>query len=131
MVAALIAAVAALYLARGVLIPIALAILITFMLHPVVGLLMQSIINTSFGMGITIGLLLLGVPYALLWGFLAAVLRFIPYVGVWLAALLLIVFALAAFPTWHQPLYVAGLFVLLEALCSLVLEPLQIGRAHV
>jgi predicted PurR-regulated permease PerM len=92
-------------------------------------LLMQSIINASFGMGITIGLLLLGVPYALLWGFLAAVLRFIPYVGVWLAALLLIVFALAAFPTWHQPLFVTGLFVLLEALCSLVLEPLLYGQS--
>jgi len=92
-------------------------------------LLMQSIINTSFGLGITVGLLLLGVPYALLWGFLAAVLRFIPYVGVWLAALLLIVFALAAFPTWHQPLLVVGLFVLLEALCSLVLEPLLYGQS--
>jgi len=92
-------------------------------------LLMQSIINTSFGMGITIGLLLLGVPYALLWGFLAAVLRFIPYVGVWLAALLLGVFVLAAFPTWHQPLLVAGLFVLLEALCSMALEPLLYGQS--
>jgi predicted PurR-regulated permease PerM len=87
-------------------------------------LLMQSIINASFGLGIAAGLLLLGVPYALLWGFLAAVLRFIPYVGVWLAALLMIVFALAAFPTWHQPLLVVGVFVLLEALCTLVLEPL-------
>ncbi len=72
---------------------------------------------------------LLGVSYAPLWGFLAAVLRFIPYVGVWLAALLLIVFALAAFPTWHQPLYVAGLFVLLEALCSFALEPLLYGQS--
>ncbi|HME96931.1 MAG TPA: AI-2E family transporter, partial [Methylomirabilota bacterium] len=57
-------------------------------------LLMQTIINTSFGIGITGGLMLLGVPYALLWGFLAAVLRFIPYVGVWLAALVPIVFTL-------------------------------------
>jgi hypothetical protein len=87
-------------------------------------LLMQSIINASFGLGIAAGLLLLGVPYALLWGFLAAVLRFIPYVGVWLAALLMSAFALAAFPTWHQPLLVLGVFALLEALCTLVLEPL-------
>ncbi len=87
-------------------------------------LLMQSIINVIFGLGIAVGLLLIGVPYALLWGFLAGVLRFIPYVGVWLAALLMIVFALAAFPTWHQPLLVVGVFVLLEALCTLVLEPL-------
>ena len=92
-------------------------------------LLMQSIINASFGLGIAVGLLLLGVPYALLWGFLAAVLRFIPYVGAWLAALILIVFALAAFPTWHQPLLVAGLFVLLELLCSMALEPLLYGQS--
>ena len=92
-------------------------------------LLMQSIINASFGLGIALGLLLLGVPYAPLWGFLAAVLRFIPYVGVWLAALLLIVFSLAAFPTWHQPLYVTGLFVLLEALCSMALEPFLYGQS--
>ena len=92
-------------------------------------LLMQSIINVSFGVGIAVGLLLLGVPYALLWGFLAAVLRFIPYVGTWLAALLLMAFSLAAFPTWHQALLVTGVFVLLEALCGLALEPLLYGQS--
>jgi predicted PurR-regulated permease PerM len=92
-------------------------------------LLMQSIINTSFGTGIAMGLLLLGVPYALLWGFLAGVLRFIPYVGVGLAALVLITFALAAFPTWLTPLLVAGLVVALELACSLALEPLVYGQS--
>jgi len=92
-------------------------------------LLMQSIINTSFGTGIALGLLLLGVPYPLLWGFLAGVLRFIPYVGVGLAALVLITFALAAFPTWLTPLLVAGLVVALELACSLALEPLVYGQS--
>jgi predicted PurR-regulated permease PerM len=92
-------------------------------------LLMQSIINTSFGAGIAAGLLLLGVPYALLWGFLAGVLRFIPYVGVGLAALVLLTFALAAFPTWLSPLLVAGLVVALELACSLALEPLIYGQS--
>jgi predicted PurR-regulated permease PerM len=92
-------------------------------------LLMQSIINASFGAGIAVGLLLFGVPYAILWGFLAAVLRFIPYVGVWLAALLLIAFALAAFPTWHQPLFVTGLFIGLEMLLSFGVEPLLYGHS--
>jgi predicted PurR-regulated permease PerM len=92
-------------------------------------LLMQSIINTSFGLGIAIGLLFLSVPYALLWGFLAAVLRFIPYVGVWLAALVLVVFALAAFPTWQTPLMVGGLFVVLELACGFVLEPFLYGQS--
>jgi predicted PurR-regulated permease PerM len=76
-------------------------------------LLMQTLINASFGIGVTVGLLLFGVSYAPLWGFLAAVLRFIPYVGVWVGALIPIVFALAEFPTWQQPLLVAGLFILL------------------
>lgn len=92
-------------------------------------LLMQTIINTCFGLGITIGLMLLGIPYALLWGFLAAVLRFIPYVGVWLAALIPIVFTLAAFPRWYQPLLVAGLFVVLEVTASFALEPLLYGQS--
>ena len=92
-------------------------------------LLMQSLINVSFGAGVTAGLLLFGVSYAPLWGFLAAVLRFIPYVGVWLAALIPIVFALAEFSTWHQPLLVAGLFILLETLASFILEPLLYGQS--
>ncbi len=92
-------------------------------------LVMQSLINASFGAGVTLGLLLFGVSYAPLWGFLAAVLRFIPYVGVWLAALIPIVFALAEFSTWHQPLLVAGLFILLETLASFVLEPLLYGQS--
>jgi predicted PurR-regulated permease PerM len=92
-------------------------------------LLMQTIINTSFGIGIALGLMLLDVPYALLWGFLAATLRFIPYVGVWLAALIPIVFTLAAFPRWYQPLLVAGLFVVLEVAASFALEPLLYGQS--
>jgi predicted PurR-regulated permease PerM len=92
-------------------------------------LLMQTIINTSFGIGIALGLVILDVPYALLWGFLAAVLRFIPYVGVWVAALVPIVFTLAAFPRWYQPLLVAGLFVVLEVAASFALEPLLYGQS--
>ena len=92
-------------------------------------LLTQSIINASLGAAIAIGLLLLGVPFALLWGFLAAALRFIPYVGVWLAGLLLVVFSLAAYPSWHQALLVTGLFVLLELACSFALEPLLYGQS--
>ena len=49
-------------------------------------LLMQFIINGSYGLAAGLGLFFLGVPYAVLWGFLAAVLRYIPYVGPWIAA---------------------------------------------
>src|SRR5262245_3383997 len=51
-------------------------------------LIMQLGINTGFGIVLAIGLWFLGVPYAYLWGFLAVVLRFIPYIGTWVTALL-------------------------------------------
>ena len=86
-------------------------------------MLMQTIINGSFGLGIGLGVFVIGVPYAVLWGFLAATLRFIPYVGPWAAAALVTVFSLAIFPGWLQPLLVAGLFVILELLSNLVVEP--------
>jgi predicted PurR-regulated permease PerM len=92
-------------------------------------LLMQSVINTSLGLGVTVGLLALGIPYALLWGFLAAVLRFIPYVGAWLAAAILATFCLAAFPDWWHVLASIGLFAVLELVCAVVMEPLLYGHS--
>jgi predicted PurR-regulated permease PerM len=92
-------------------------------------LVMQSVVNTSFGLGIAIGLLVVGVPYALLWGFLAAALRFIPYVGPWLGAVVLVTFCLAAFADWWHSLIALGLFAALEVCCSFVLEPLLYGHS--
>jgi predicted PurR-regulated permease PerM len=91
-------------------------------------LLMQSIINSSFGIAVGVGLFLIGLPYALLWGVLAAVLRFIPYVGPTVAALLPIALSLAVFPGWNQPLLVIGLIVLLELVANMIMEPLLYGR---
>ena len=68
-------------------------------------LLMQSIINATYGSLVMAGLFLLGVPYAVLWGFLAAVLRFIPYVGPWIGALLPVALSLAVFPGWTRPAF--------------------------
>jgi predicted PurR-regulated permease PerM len=90
---------------------------------------MQALVNGSFGLLFGLGLFLLGPPYAVLWGFLAAVLRFIPYVGTLLAALLPIGLSLAVFPEWTQPLVVIGLFVLLELGTSSVLEPVLFGHS--
>jgi predicted PurR-regulated permease PerM len=92
-------------------------------------LLMQSIINSSFGTAISLGLFLIGLPYALLWGVLAAVLRFIPYIGSAAAALFPVVLSLAAFPGWSQPLLVIGLIVLLELVSNMIMEPLFYGRS--
>jgi predicted PurR-regulated permease PerM len=90
-------------------------------------LLMQSIINTGYGLAVGIGLFLLGLPYAILWGFLAAVLRFVPYIGPWVGAGIPSVLALGAFEGWFWPIMVVGMFVFLELLTNMILEPLLYG----
>jgi predicted PurR-regulated permease PerM len=85
-------------------------------------LLVQSLVNLVFGAGVGVGLFLIGVPYPLLWGALAGALRFIPYVGPTVAALVPLAVALAALEGWTRPLLVLGLFVVLELLTNLVLE---------
>jgi predicted PurR-regulated permease PerM len=92
-------------------------------------LLMQSLINGSFGVAVGFGLFLIGVPYAVLWGFLAAALRFIPYVGPAVSALLPSALSLAVFPGWVQPFLVIGLILLLELSIYMVLEPLLYGQS--
>ena len=87
-------------------------------------LLMQTIINSSFGLAVGVALYLIGVPYAVLWGFFAAVLRFIPYVGPFAAAIMPSVLSLAVFAGWLWPVMVIGIFVALELSCNMVLEPL-------
>jgi predicted PurR-regulated permease PerM len=84
---------------------------------------MQSLINGSFGLGVAVGAFLIGLPYAFLWGSLAAVLRFIPYVGPWAAAVLVSLVALAVFDGWLQPVLVAALFVALELVTGFGVEP--------
>src|SRR5204862_5536479 len=90
---------------------------------------MQSVVNACFGAAVAGGLFLLGVPYPLLWGALAGMLRFIPYVGTWMAALLPITMSLAVFPGWTKPLFVVGLFAILEPFVYAVVEPLLYGHS--
>ena len=95
-------------------------------------LLMQSLVNLLYGIAAGAGLYFLGVPYPLVWAALAAVLRFIPYVGPVLGAGAPIVVSLAAAEGWVGPLYVVGLFVVLELCTNLVLETvLYAGAAGV
>jgi predicted PurR-regulated permease PerM len=86
-------------------------------------LLMQLVINGGCGLALTIGLFLIGVPHALLWGFLAAVLRYVPYLGVCITSLLLLTLSLAMFPGWVHPLLVLGLIVVVELVAYHVMEP--------
>ncbi|HEY4596563.1 MAG TPA: AI-2E family transporter, partial [Thermoanaerobaculia bacterium] len=90
-------------------------------------LLAQSLINIGTGTAVGLGLFLIGVPNALLWGLFAAVLRFIPYVGPWVAATLPTLISLAVFPGWEKPLLTIALFVLIELVSNNVVEPLVYG----
>ena len=95
-------------------------------------LLMQSLVNLVYGIAAGVGLYFLGVPYPLVWAVLAAVLRFIPYVGPVLGAGAPILVSLAATDGWIGPLFVVGLFVVLELFTNLVLETvLYAGAAGV
>jgi predicted PurR-regulated permease PerM len=95
-------------------------------------LLMQSLVNLVYGIAAGVGLYFLGVPYPLVWAVLAAVLRFIPYLGPVLGAGAPILVSLAATDGWTGPLFVVGLFVVLELFTNLVLETvLYAGAAGV
>ncbi len=95
-------------------------------------LLMQSLVNLVYGIAAGAGLYVLGVPYPLVWAALGAVLRFIPYVGPVLGAGAPILVSLAATDGWAGPLWVVGLFVVLELFTNLVLETrLYAGAAGV
>ncbi len=92
-------------------------------------LLMQLIINVTYGIPVALGLWLIGVPNALLWGAMATILRFIPYVGPWVAAAMPIALSLAVFDNWTMPLLTIGLFVILELVSNNVLEPILYGQS--
>jgi len=92
-------------------------------------LVAYSGLNAGFGLTIALGLFFLGMPFALVWGFFATMLRFIPYAGAWTAALIPIATSLAVFDGWMKPLLIGGLFAVSEALVVFVLEPLFFARS--
>ena len=77
---------------------------------------------------IAIGLAIIGVPGALLFGVLTALLRFVPYVGTWIAALLAVVFAAAVRPQWTMLIWTLVLFVVIDVVAGQVVEPLLYGH---
>jgi predicted PurR-regulated permease PerM len=86
-------------------------------------------VNACFGVVIGVGLWLIGVPAAALWGVLAGLLRFVPYVGPLLAAVAPLTLAAAVDPGWWTTIYVALLFVSIEPLTGYVVEPLLYGHS--
>jgi predicted PurR-regulated permease PerM len=87
-----------------------------------------ALVNSGFGLVIGAGLWLIGTPFAPLWGCLAAMLRFIPYVGPAVAFILPLVFSFAHFPGWAKPLEIVALFAAVEAALTSFLEPVIYGK---
>ncbi len=92
-------------------------------------LLMQLLVNVTYGLPIGVGLYFIGVPNAVLWGLLAAVLRFIPYLGPFLAALFPVTLAFAVDPGWSMLLWVIALFLVMELVSNNVVEPWLYGSS--
>ncbi|MGB2604768.1 MAG: AI-2E family transporter [Candidatus Sulfotelmatobacter sp.] len=90
-------------------------------------LLLQCLVNTAYGSLFGLGLYFIRVPHALLWGFVAGFLRFVPYIGSFAAAAFPIAMAIAVFPGWRQAGIVFGVFLALELIISNVVEPLLYG----
>ncbi|MGC1591649.1 MAG: AI-2E family transporter [Pseudolabrys sp.] len=91
--------------------------------------LSQLALNSAFGLVIGTGLWFIGVPSAALWGILAGILRFVPYIGVFIAAVFPLLLAVAVDPGWSMLLWSAALFVIVEPLVGQVIEPLLYGRS--
>jgi predicted PurR-regulated permease PerM len=91
--------------------------------------LTQLGINTAFGIITGTGLALIGVPSPLLWGIVGLLLRFVPYIGAPLAAILPLALAAAVSPGWAMVAWTAGLYAATEAIMGQVVEPLLYGRS--
>jgi predicted PurR-regulated permease PerM len=91
--------------------------------------LSQLAVNGTFGLVIGIGLWVFQVPSPALWGVLAGLLRFVPYIGAILAAVAPIALAAATDPGWWRAIEVALLFMVVEPLTGYVVEPLLYGHS--
>jgi predicted PurR-regulated permease PerM len=91
--------------------------------------LTQLALNSAFGIVIGTGLWLIGVPSPVLWGILAAVLRFVPYIGAIIAALFPLALAAALDPGWSMLLWTAALFLVVEPIVGHVIEPTVYGHS--
>ena len=89
----------------------------------------QLALNTAFGVVIGVGLYLIGVPNPVLCGIVSALMRFVPYLGAFLSALLPMLLAAAIEPGWNMTIATAILFLILEPLTGQVIEPMLYGQS--
>jgi hypothetical protein len=85
-------------------------------------------INAAFGVAIALGLTAIGVPNPILWGIVGAVLRFVPYIGAFIAAAFPLALAAAVDPGWRMVFETAALFLILETVMGQVVEPQLFGH---
>jgi predicted PurR-regulated permease PerM len=91
--------------------------------------LTQLALNSAFGLVIGTGLWLIGIPSPALWGILAAVLRFVPYIGALISAVFPLALAAAVDPGWTMLLWTAALFLVVEPIVGHVIEPMLSGHS--
>jgi predicted PurR-regulated permease PerM len=91
--------------------------------------LIQLLLNGTFGVVIGLGLWLIGIPSAILWGILATVLRFVPYIGAAIAAAFPLALAVAVDPSWSMLLWTIALFLVVEPIVGHVIEPMVYGHS--
>jgi hypothetical protein len=89
---------------------------------------LQSLVNITYGLIVFIALQFIGLPHALLWGALAGLLRFIPYLGAPIGGLLPTALSLAVFNGWTKTLLIMAIFFCLEIVTSNFLEPHVYGK---
>ncbi len=89
----------------------------------------QFAVNLAVAGAVAVGLTIIGLPHALLWAALAGVLRFVPYVGIWLAALFAAVLGAAVDPGWSLAITTLGLFVIVELVAGQLIEPQLYGHS--
>ena len=92
-------------------------------------LVAQCVVNVTYGIPIGLGLWFIGIPNAVLWGLLATLLRFVPYIGAWIAAAFPLALSLAVSTTWTAPVLTLALFVVVELISNNVIEPWLYGSS--
>lgn len=90
--------------------------------------LTQLAINTGFGLVIGTGLWIIGIPSPVLWGIMGAMLRFVPYVGPWLAAAIPLLLASAVDTGWSTVFWTVGLYAGVEFIIGQAVEPMAYGH---
>lgn len=90
-------------------------------------LLIQLLVNSIYGVAIGLGLWVIGVPNALLWGLVTLVMRFVPFIGSFLAAAFPLFLAFAVSPDWSAVIWTAALFLVVELITSNIVEPWLYG----